>query len=132
MFYETTDSDRRQYIGNHLSDKNELPSNYKRLWTFLDVIRDNKVLSQQFSLFYDSIEVLEQVSQDRRDRTAVKLFVANQGVSSFCLFALSLPCLSYLLFKELFHFNCWLILQQYNVFVKVFFAIDSQSSNKAI
>ncbi|KAH1007968.1 hypothetical protein HUJ04_005131 [Dendroctonus ponderosae] len=108
MFYETTDSDRRQYIGNHLSDKNELSSNYKRLWTFLDVVLDNKVLSQQYSLLYDSIEVLDKVSQDWKDQTAVRLFMATQDARLIPLIKADVLWEYLLKTKELDYLIAWI------------------------
>ncbi|CAG9762324.1 unnamed protein product [Ceutorhynchus assimilis] len=77
MFRKTTSSDRREYIGNHLKTRDGLPKYLEQLWTFLDIIRENKVLTHHDNLLEDSIESLKAQDDGWKERVAAKLFLTT-------------------------------------------------------
>ncbi|XP_050294548.1 spatacsin [Anthonomus grandis grandis] len=76
MFYQTKNPDRREYIGNYLKTKEVLPTNYEKLWNFLNIILQNKVLHCGDDTAAEvSIEDLEKKPDGWKEEIAAKLFL---------------------------------------------------------
>ncbi|KAJ8924490.1 hypothetical protein NQ315_007287 [Exocentrus adspersus] len=141
VFRTTTQTDLREYIGNHLKKSSELSDEVQQSWHFLDLILDNNVLVSKYKLGKDSLECLDGQSRQWKEEIAAKLFLRTRD-------ALLLPYLSAeRLWRQLLIYNdtklllIWINIQYNNVsggykipecFLKVFqsFPITSEMVNE--
>ncbi|CAH1169832.1 unnamed protein product [Phaedon cochleariae] len=78
VFFTTTNTEMREYIGNHLKSQNKLDDNLLQLWQFLDLMLKNNLLVSKYRLSEDSIECLHKQNPQWKAEISAKLFLRTQ------------------------------------------------------
>nr|CAI5834397.1 unnamed protein product [Callosobruchus analis] len=80
VFYTTSDSELREYIGNHLKNSKNLDERLSNLWHFLELILQNNVLVSKQKLSKENIECLEKQDDEWKSEIAAKLFLRTHDM----------------------------------------------------
>lgn len=79
IFYITTNSGLRDYIGEHLKKENRLEEKCLHLAHFLDLILKNTLLTSRFKLPEESLECLDRQNAQWKAEVSAKLFLRTYG-----------------------------------------------------
>lgn len=84
VFCITTNSELREYIGEHLKKQNKLEERCLNLAHFLDLILRNTLLTSRFKLPEESIDCLDKQDAQWKAEVAAKLFLRTFGKQNMC------------------------------------------------
>lgn len=85
VFFVTTNSELREYIGEYLKKQNKLEEKYSNLAHFLDLILKNTLLTSRFKLPEESISCLDKQNNQWKAEVAAKLFLRTHGKKTIFL-----------------------------------------------